>query len=145
MSNDSDLKRMFDDQRKVDEGLAPSFDDIHAASVASHNNSPGSIVHQSLSLSFVVAGSVIGLSVVIAILAWTYTPQPDVSYLPARTQTDLRKLHQTCDALLVTIREMDSPASTQSSQETDWEMEWSTETDVLIPFDTLSFNIRTSR
>ena len=144
MTDDSDLKRMFDAQRKIDKGRAPSFEDIHSVSSVSRDTSPGRSVNESASLLVAVTVSVIALSVVIAIFTWTNIPQPDVQRALPTTQTDLQKLYQVCDSLLVTISEMDSTTNARPNHETDEEMDWPTETDSLIPFDTLSFNVRTS-
>lgn len=148
MSEDSDLKRMFDAQRKIDEGLAPAFDEIHAKSLASRDASPVKSARKSPSLAIAMVSTAIVLLIVIGFFSWRNIrniPQPDEPHVASPPQTDLQKLSHACDSLLATIRQMDSAAITQLTQESGQEMEWPTGTDSLIPFATLTMNTRNSR
>ena len=143
MNEDDDLKRMFEAQRKVDEGLTPSFGDIEAKLHAARDLTPAASDRKSVSLPVRIALSAIAVSVVIGLASWINTPRPDERDVSSASQADLQKLNQVCDSLLVRIKELD-PETMMKAGFVEPEMDWPTETDSLIPFETLSFSVRTS-
>jgi hypothetical protein len=149
VNEDYDLKQMFDAQRKVDEGLAPSFDYLEAKSHAVSDITSTASDRKFMSLPVpatslpTIALSAIALSVVIGFASWiniSRQNEPDVSLA---SQADLQKLNQACDSLQVKIRELD-PETMMKAGTVEQRMDWPTGTDSLIPFATLSFNGRTS-
>jgi len=138
--DDNDLKRMFEAQRMVDEGLAPSFGDVDAKSHTARDLTPADFGRKSVSLPVLVALAATSLSVVIVLANWLNIPRPDGS---TASPTDLQELNQVCDSLLVKIEELDLEMMTTVGTVAQ-EMDWPTGTDSLIPFEALSFNVRTS-
>jgi len=135
VNEDNDLKRMFEAQRKVDEGLAPAFDDIEAKLHPASNFRSAASDRKFGSLPVPVALSAIGLTVVIGLAIWNNTPRPDEPDVSSASQADLQKLNRICDLLLVRIEEQDSETMT-SAGTVEQEMDWPTGTDSLIPFET---------
>jgi len=144
VSEDRDLRRLFDAQRTMDEALAPSFDDLHTEVFVSPSVSRGSPVHESPARPVAVALLAIALSGAVGYFTWTGIRQPDEPLAPATAQADLQELNRVCDSLLITIRELDRAADTRPNPVTTPEMEWPTGTDSLMPFNALTFNTRTS-
>ena len=142
MSDDSELKRMFSAQRKIDEKLVPSFDEIHAKSSASGDTLPAPPVDTLFPMAIAVPA--IALAAFIIILTCVSLSEQHQQQVPSTAVTDTHRMNQVCDSLLGTIHALDSRTMAQTNQESDQEMEWPTGTDSLISFDTLSFSARTS-
>jgi len=143
VNEDNDLKRMFEAQRKVDERLTPSFDDIEAKSRAARDFTPAASDRKSVSWPVTVALSAIALSLVVGLASWINTSRPDEPDVSSASHADLQKLNQVCDSLLVRINELD-PETMEESSTVEQETDWPTGTDSLIPFETLRFNARKS-
>lgn len=134
MSEDIDLQQMFQATREIDEAMAPSFDELKAMQPVESEARPLTVDPGPKSSPISVALSAIAAYVVVGISFWIYarlteTPQRSVS-----PHEQMVKLDQICDSLLATL----------DQSEFEPEMEWPTETDTLIPFETLSFHTRTS-
>ena len=114
MNEDNDLRRMFEAQRKVDERLAPLFDDIEAKSHAARDFTPVASDRESVSLPVRIALSAIALSMVIGLVSWINTPRPDEPNVSSASQADLQKLNQVCDSLLVRIKELNPETMTKA-------------------------------
>ena len=148
MNDDSDLKKMFDATRKVDEGLTPSFSDLYANSQGEHGTMPASSGGVSGSLPGWRMVSAIGASVgalllVIGLAIWVGTKRPDRPEVASVSRSNLLKLNQVCDSILIRVSEQHSGSESQAG-ELARDMEWQTETDLLLPSETLSFNVRNS-
>ncbi len=141
---DNDLQRMFAAQRAVDEGLAPSFSDS-AAMAAAGDAARATRARKLASIPIRIVLSTIALSLVLCLAVWINQQQKraDERNHSLASHTDLQRVNQACDSLLVRINELDVDMMTRRNA-VEQEMEWRTATDTLIPFESLSFNVRTS-
>ena len=142
VSEDSDLKQMFDAQRKIDEAIAPSFDDMQVKSHPSPADSTTATPF--MPLPRYAATLVIASLALLVVFVFSNYPQRESRRVSSMEQVDEQRLNRLCDSLLVAIERLDSRSRPTVGQESKIQrMEWPTVTDSLIPFDTFSFNSRT--
>ena len=142
MNDDDLLRRMFEAQRKLDEELAPSFEDVEAKTPAVRQIAPAAADGQSTSLLARVALSAVALVLVVGLTSWIRAPRPEGPTLTSASSADMQRLNQTCDSLLVTINALDSATMTDADA-VGQEMVWRTGTDSMLPFETLRFDVET--
>ena len=137
MNDDSDLKRMFDAQRKVDEGAAPSFDHMYSGAVGSRAASPHSL-RPKIAVMCAVA-------VLVLLVVYLRESGPARKNAPPAVENDLIRLDQRCDSLLAAIQQTEFEPTRSTDQDLNPQMVWPTVTASLIPFDTLTLNTRSHR
>lgn len=144
MTDEIDLERMFAAQRTVDETLVPPFDEFkndfgEESHVDRAATQPRRVV---LPLFLGRAAIVLCLLMFIGIMV---TPGPQSSPTTDVLHRELEQLDAQCDAMLKSIGEMEitqAVAQHPDPEVSDQKMAWRTETDSLIPFESLTFNTR---
>jgi len=127
------LKRMVHATRKIDEEIAPSFEDL----LASMPSDPPSASETDSSIGFLpvrILVSAIAACLVVTLSIWIYTRTIERQEFAETPHDQMVRLNQLCDSMLTRIDKSGSAS----------EMDWYTETDTLIPFETLRFQSRTS-
>ena len=141
MTDDNDLKRMFDAQRIIDAQSAPAFDEIASpidstvGPVTVVSNAKSSLASVSFALSAIVLSAVVGFRI------WLSTAHLDKPNTSSTSLNAMRRLDQVSDSVLLRIKDLD-PEILQNVGNAMNEMVWPTGTDSLIPFDTLTTNFR---
>ena len=100
MNDENDLQKMYAAQRKVDESLAPTFDDMAVTSTTAGKTTPSKLAHSSMPLpvpSVVLAA--IMLIVIIGIASSIFSLNQDVADVSLEPQADFQQIDNICDTL----------------------------------------------
>ena len=142
MNENDDLIRMYEAQRKLDEGLTPSFTTVATKSRLAPNSAVANSRRWAALSAIRVAASVIAASAAIAIVVWINSPRQEELRTSSASQNDLSKLNQVCDSILDRLQESAVETATIADG-MNQDMQWHSGTDLLMPFETLSFHRRT--
>lgn len=129
MSEDQDVKEMFDATRHVDSAMVPPFDEVLVglSNVSeSHADGEPGTTHSARLVSILAA---IVVSVLVATFIRSRGPNNSA-------RTDAQAIGQICDELTARIATKDL----RLPQEDIREMEWTTSTDTLLPIGFLRFD-----
>lgn len=134
--SDDDLQQMYDALRRVDESLAPSFDELLAGHRPASPRKESPPVPRPRRGAWWIAGGTLAATVLV-LTVWLPI-QPEVAPQPrpepaARITAELEQLHDLCDSLQETIERMDPATMPDSS------MPWPDVTASLSPFDPIAF------
>ena len=139
MSEDNDLRRMFDAQREMDQKFAPSFDEIRGESAIRQAPLP-----TRRPAPVTVLACALSLLILVGVIVWSRlgSQTDQVSAITTQVPVELQHLNRVCDSMLLTIQNVEFSDSTQTTRETADEIEWPTVTKSLLPFDSLALHTR---